>query len=369
MNSESLVESHRGILHSALKTDRPRKMSQVRVLVMYDGKWFCSPSGYYLYSGGQTKGIIVSDDITYKELVDRLYGIVKVDTNEYVITMKSLYKANIPTMPVEIVDDDDVRFFIQENAAHPTELRSPICITIEHKGSQCQETEGYHAALDHQIPAASRSESNQISVVVPGMQATEVEEQNLNAFNDDPVAANFGTEAPLGCGDGILAANIEVSEQQDDIQRLNLSKDDCGDKLPIRRSNTRSAAVNPFHSYEDIVCGKTFTSKKDLIKKLKLGAAKKNFAFKVSKSTKDRFEVVCADTNCKWRLRATKTAEDEYFEIRRFSNIHICTQPPAKNRKKQTALQRPDGERGIRKCGRCSLIGHNRQTCKNFTPS
>lgn len=335
-------------------------MSQVRVLVMYDGKWFPCPNGYYVYNGGKTKGIILPENITHQELVHRLYGVVKVDPNKYVITMKSLYKANIPTMPVEIVDDDDVRFFIQENVGQATDFRSPLCVTLE---LQSQDREGNYVALDHRTPAASRSESNQHSVVTPGLQATEVEEQNLNAYNNDPAAVNLGTEAYLGCGDGVVTADVEVGDQHDDVRCNDKPWDDCIDKLPVRRSSDTSA-VNPSNLYDDLASGRTFASKKDLRKKLKLAAMKDNFAFKVTRSTKDRFEIVCADEKCKWRLRATKMPEDEHFEIRRFSNIHICTRPPAKQRKQKVSSAE---EGSNRKCGRCGAIGHNRQTCKNFT--
>ncbi|XP_031257229.1 uncharacterized protein LOC116115200 isoform X2 [Pistacia vera] len=339
-------------------------MSQVRVLVMYNGEWFSSSSGHFVYNGGKMKGIIISDKITYRELVDRLYQLFKVDPNEYGIIMKALYKANIPTIPVEIVDDDDVRFFIHENVAQPTDARSPLCITLKCRESHFQEREGYYPVLDNENPFASRSESNQLSVVVPATQeGTQVEKPDPIAFNDDAMHISFGTQADLGCGDGLLADDLEVVAQN--AQGEDVPHVEYGDKLHVRRSDNSVAVVDPLNSYEDIVCGKMFANKKELRKKLKLGAVKNNFEFKVKKSTKDRFEVVCADENCKWRLRATKLKDEEYFEIRRFSNVHICTKPPTKKRRKQKVI--PAGERPIRKCGKCAAIGHNRQTCKNFT--
>lgn len=339
-----------------------RKMSQVRVLVMYDGEWFSS-SGHFVYNGGKTKGIIISDKITYQELVDRLYQLVKVDPNEYAIIMKALYKANIPTIPAEIVNDDDVRFFIDENVAQPTDARSPLCITLKCRESQFQEGEGCYPILDHQNPFASGSESNQLSVVVPATQeGTQVEKPDPIAFDDDAMHISFGTQAELGCGDALLADDLEVVAQHN-AQDEDVPHVEYGDKLHVRRFDHSVAIDDPFNSYEDIACGKMFANKKELRKKLKLGAVKNNFEFKVRKSTKDRFEVVCADENCKWRLRATKPKDEEYFLIRRFSNVHICTKPPAKKRRKQKVIVA--GEGPIRKCGKCAAIGHNRQTCKN----
>ncbi|CAN6712422.1 unnamed protein product [Malus baccata var. baccata] len=41
---------------------------------------------------------------------------------------------------------------------------------------------------------------------------------------------------------------------------------------------------------------------------------RKNYEFKVERSTKDHLEIRCVDDNCKWRLCATKLQVSEYFE-------------------------------------------------------
>ncbi|XP_062018480.1 uncharacterized protein LOC133734877 isoform X2 [Rosa rugosa] len=102
---------------------------EVRVLVNHDGEWVNST-----YVGGKTKGIIILEDITYQELVDRVYGVVGVDPNEYKLILKTAYKSNLPTQPVEIIDDEGLAFFIHdENLSLGMSSIFTLCTTLERR--------------------------------------------------------------------------------------------------------------------------------------------------------------------------------------------------------------------------------------------
>lgn len=103
-------------------------MAEVSVLVNYDGKWVNST-----YIDGKTKGIAISVDITYQGLVDRVYGVVGVDPNEYKLIMKARYESKLPTQPVEIINDEDVAFFIKENLSWDKSSRITLCTTLERR--------------------------------------------------------------------------------------------------------------------------------------------------------------------------------------------------------------------------------------------
>lgn len=103
-------------------------MTEVSVLVNYDGKWVNST-----YIDGKTKGIVISVDITYQGLVDRVYGVVGVDPNEYKLIMKARYESKLPTQPVEIINDEDVAFFIKENLSWDKSSRITLCTTLERR--------------------------------------------------------------------------------------------------------------------------------------------------------------------------------------------------------------------------------------------
>ncbi|KAJ4713186.1 protein FAR1-RELATED SEQUENCE 4-like [Melia azedarach] len=72
---------------------------------------------------------------------------------------------------------------------------------------------------------------------------------------------------------------------------------------------------------EFIYDGQLFDNKQDLRKKLSIVASQQHFKFKISRSTKDRFELKCLDNQCHWRFRAVSVKDDEdkdreYFEDR-----------------------------------------------------
>ncbi|KAM5554179.1 hypothetical protein ABKV19_026093, partial [Rosa sericea] len=102
------------------------RMTEIRVLVNYGGEWVNST-----YVGGKTKGIVTSKDITYQELVARVYGVVGVDPNEYKLIMKTAYESNLPTQPLEIIDDEGLAFFFHENLLLGMSSMVTLCTTLE----------------------------------------------------------------------------------------------------------------------------------------------------------------------------------------------------------------------------------------------
>ncbi|XP_024158378.1 uncharacterized protein LOC112165907 isoform X2 [Rosa chinensis] len=122
-----------------------RRSIQVRVLVNHDGEWVNST-----YVGGKTKGIIIPEDITYQELVDRVCGVVGVDPNEYKLIMKTAYKSNLPTQPVEIIDDEGLAFFIHdENLSLGMSSIFTLCTTLERRAFPNGRMESSHSGTPH----------------------------------------------------------------------------------------------------------------------------------------------------------------------------------------------------------------------------
>ncbi|KAM5585942.1 hypothetical protein ABKV19_005050 [Rosa sericea] len=130
--------------HPLRNSSRSRSI-QVRVLVNHDGEWVNST-----YVGGKTKGIIISEDITYQELVDRVCGVVGVDPNEYKLIMKTAYKSNLPTQPVEIIDDEGLAFFIHdENLSLGMSSIFTLCTTLERRAFPNGRMESSHSGTPH----------------------------------------------------------------------------------------------------------------------------------------------------------------------------------------------------------------------------
>ncbi|KAL2480465.1 Uncharacterized protein Adt_33431 [Abeliophyllum distichum] len=87
---------------------------------------------------------------------------------------------------------------------------------------------------------------------------------------------------------------------------------------------------------EDVPDDKVFKSKKDLMMESHLLAMKYDFEFRVKKSNKQTYTIVCFDQNCKWRLQATKFAECDYFKVRKYKHEHTCSLSIRGNDHRQT---------------------------------
>ncbi|KAL6178659.1 hypothetical protein ACLB2K_050177 [Fragaria x ananassa] len=159
--------------------------------------------------------------------------------------------------------------------------------------------------------------------------------------NHIPVALSSPYE-PL-----IANSGLDNSDDREEDEHLNSNWDNESpmDDVKIETeqpTNVESAPSSSYRSkrrhiedYENVaivdtnedvlVVGQLYSSKKALKQHLGMVAMRKNYEFKVKRSTSDRFEVGCVDPSCKWRLHATKPQDLAYFEVRNFYNEHSCS--------------------------------------------
>ena len=86
----------------------------------------------YLFEGCKGKGIELSKTITYEELLKTVYQILRVDPRESDVSMKYMFNANMPTTPIQLREDVDVKFFIRLNCTDGM-LPVSLCISIDKK--------------------------------------------------------------------------------------------------------------------------------------------------------------------------------------------------------------------------------------------
>ncbi|KAI9181664.1 hypothetical protein LWI28_017308 [Acer negundo] len=58
-------------------------MNQVRIVISYNGQWEQLPDGSQRFVGSDNKGMYVSKNMTYEELVAIVHTIVKYDVNKF----------------------------------------------------------------------------------------------------------------------------------------------------------------------------------------------------------------------------------------------------------------------------------------------
>ncbi|XP_024033542.1 uncharacterized protein LOC112095668 [Citrus clementina] len=77
---------------------------------------------------------------------------------------------------------------------------------------------------------------------------------------------------------------------------------------------------------DDISVGKLFTEKNELILQLRKVAFRDKFDFKIAWSTTTRFEAHCCSESCKWRIRATRSSNEQNvpWVVKRIDNVHTC---------------------------------------------
>ncbi|KAI5316321.1 hypothetical protein L3X38_036028 [Prunus dulcis] len=240
-------------------------MSSLTILINYGGRWANS-----MYKNYKSKGLLVSEKITFEELRNKVYNIANVDQNEYEVTMKVIYDAMKSAWPTEIVNDDDVRAFIFESLSRSYKV--PLCITVKRK-------------------------------------VDELHFENMQ-FEDMPHVEV----------DNIFQDNVAFDENMrcDKMQAINMQCDEPNSNNPTAPNKDKnilhgSDMTELRNSSGDIIVGQVYETKEDLKTKLGIDAMKKIFEFKVKRSNKEIFEVGCVDEGCMWKLRASKERKSSYL--------------------------------------------------------
>jgi hypothetical protein len=83
--------------------------------------------------------------------------------------------------------------------------------------------------------------------------------------------------------------------------------------------------------------GQFFPSKKDLKRLVGEFAMRRNFEWKVKRSNKTTLHLVCIIDDCKWKLRAVRSEEGTYFQVRSFVNEHTCPLEEVHRRHRQAS--------------------------------
>ncbi|KAL6313604.1 hypothetical protein AAG906_006973 [Vitis piasezkii] len=97
----------------------------------------------YYFEGYQGKSIELKKTTTYEELLKIVCHILKVDPTKHNLSMKYVFNGNIPTTPLQLRDDGDVKFFIRLNCTNG-KLPISFCITIEKRSGN----HGYESIIN-----------------------------------------------------------------------------------------------------------------------------------------------------------------------------------------------------------------------------
>ncbi|CAL2256997.1 unnamed protein product [Prunus armeniaca] len=107
------------------------EMDTVGILVCYNGSWV-RKDNIDSYEGGEAKGIIVSQNITFPDLVQRIYKIMDADPKKDIVTLKySVPLSSSVYKHIRVEDNDDVQYFVKYNTDVMASKVTPLIASLK----------------------------------------------------------------------------------------------------------------------------------------------------------------------------------------------------------------------------------------------
>ncbi|KAK1584068.1 hypothetical protein Q3G72_029567 [Acer saccharum] len=269
-------------------------MKNVHLVLNWGGEWK-NHHGEYWYEGQRAKAFAFSRDSNYDQLLDKVYNVTGIDRDHYRVSMTTLPQTFRPSMPIEIVDDEDVALLLGRENVDPL-----VCIGVEeicHESSEMKHkpSESSHN-LHHTTPHHEFHHTHKTNIYVNTMdefQRSDV--PNMAAHLDDigegftPIA-NIDTSPPRHFSFQDTMGNQHVPEYDETEPQFNYNREGAPNRPVTMR----------------LEVGELFPSIKQLQSQVGSYALNNGFQIRVFKSDTTRYQVRCIIEDCNWRLRAAK---------------------------------------------------------------
>ncbi|CAL9012230.1 unnamed protein product [Prunus brigantina] len=246
-------------------------MDTIAILVCYNGKWVTSKK-MCTYEGGDSKGIIVSRNITFGELLEWVHKIVNRDNRADKLCLKfSVSISSNECKHIKIEDNDDVKFFIKYICEVIPSKVAPLLVSIEDRGV---------------TNVIDMIDFTRVERMHSGDNGTEM--NGLQMHSAPPILAHLETFSQVGVVG--FGTTFELSIQhnwrqmgEQNVYNLGIVNDEEED----------IESAYPRNNWDPkLEVGKIFSSKEALSNKLQLAAVRGHFEFKVKQSCKSRLVVV-----------------------------------------------------------------------------
>ncbi|KAL0543855.1 hypothetical protein IC582_018960 [Cucumis melo] len=268
-------------------------MAHVWILVRHGGAW---DEGRRKYEGGVLKGIVVSKEITHKDLQYELYDLAEVDPTKFDIKIRCIYeiKGEKEAPPFELSNDRDLKFYIlSENL-----LEVPLYLSFELTSNRSMKVlnKDYNSV----------SESNQV--------------QNLNLHPPigmdtlDENEVDIG-EVQVGLCDNMIGTNSAIWESYESYH----SKDDTFTWESVEMYNELFDIPEQRDAPTKDCKGKGKVDYSSSSRKMKT----KGSGWSEESSTSESW--ICIDKKCGWRLRAVRLKDSNIFKIKKYVKVHSCS--------------------------------------------
>ncbi|BBN70309.1 hypothetical protein Prudu_1456S003400 [Prunus dulcis] len=299
------------------------KMDTVGILVCYNGNWV-KKDNIESYEGGEAKGIIVSRNVTFSELVERIYKIMDAEPTKYSVTLKySVPVSASVSKQIRVEDNDDVQYFLKYNTDVMASKVTPLVASLKNiEGHGIEGCNGIVSVESSNAPATFVVERRNVAI------SHNETENGGNGFN----WSDWVEEVHFESGENIVADFNQPSNEEepysapilhpheDSVRNPPLcSVDRCNLNLPGNQVRVKCIQFGLIRS----MVGRVYPNKIALLKTISLAAIRGHFRFRTVQSGKRRFCVRCWQVPCPWKLRAYKVGLHE-FKVVKYDPLHEC---------------------------------------------
>ena len=274
---------------------------------------------YLVFEDGNSYGVTLDRDIRYARLVSYVKKKFKI-TKGYDLSFS--YK--MPHGPVHIVDDDDVEFFINE-VCRPKAALPKLLINMIVKSSKVNPSSSNSLDVDLNdslFPDDFDPKSFYNDYQIPKNELlenyTEFNSPLDNIYDNQP---NNETFENLGSTPSFLNHQMVPKWQTTDPFKYMPTPPDPPSpeiKLPntMKYNNNGSIILKE---------GDEFDDKKSLMYVIGEKALLERFEFKPRKTDKFRYDVICLQATCKWKIVSSLNKDGVKWRLGKVNDVHTCS--------------------------------------------
>ncbi|CAL8083959.1 unnamed protein product [Prunus armeniaca] len=322
------------------------EMDTVGILVCYNGSWV-KKDNIESYEGGEAKGIIVSRNVTFSDLVQRIYKIMDADPTKYIVTLKySVPVSSSVCKHIRVEDNDDVKYFVKYNTDVMASKVTPLVASLKNiEGHGIEGCNGIVSVESSNAPADFVVE--QRNVVIRDNETENggndfnwsdwVEEvnfesgENIVADFNEPSNEEEPQSAPIlhpHEDSNVEPSTVQCRQVQSEPPRQSSSTEMHTSRGDLKHGQSLEyiqygGGVSCINWEANLKVGRVYPNKIALLKTISLAAITGHFRLRTVQSGKHRLCVRCWQLPCPWKVRAYKVGLHE-FKVVKYDPLHEC---------------------------------------------
>ncbi|XP_055961863.1 uncharacterized protein LOC126681856 [Mercurialis annua] len=259
-------------------------MENIMIFVHYNGEWNQNME----YKNFEAMGMLVRKESDYTEFLQILSQQLNMNHMSTCLDIKYQVKSNYP--PMKITDNVSLSFYLELKKNTADCMMYPLCISFESSGKELA-----------------------------------FFETTFNVSNADIHSAQQSASAAKSAHEIESTAEKEREDISDVIQYAKFMSNNFNDDENEAESSFRHEHVITDPRHKEIKEGQSYINKEVLKSVLSSYAINNHFQFKVCRSCERQYFLSCLDTDCTWKLNASKQGKTEIFIIRKLNINHSCS--------------------------------------------